>query len=73
MSDALTNQELIEITGFKQPSRQRQALRSAGIPFMPKRDGRPSLTWTSYSAALSGNKMQAADKDNEIQPNFDAI
>lgn len=71
MNDLLTDEELIELTGYRFPSKQCDALRRSGISFVRRRDGRPRVTWTHVNAALSGAKSLVVDE--EERPNFDAI
>lgn len=70
-NDLLSDNDLIEMTGYKYPSKQCEALQRAGISFVKRRDGRPRVTWTHVNAALLGVKV-ATPADTE-QPNFDAI
>ncbi|AFC22455.1 DUF4224 domain-containing protein [Pectobacterium brasiliense] len=71
MTDLLTDDELIELTGYKYPSKQCAALTRSGISFVTRRDGRPGVTWTAINASLSAVK---AEQSKAIeQPNFDAI
>lgn len=70
-NDLLTDEELVELTGYQFPSKQCAALSRSGISFVKRRDGRPRVTWTHVNAALSGNKTLKAPE--EEQPNFDAI
>lgn len=70
-NDLLTDDELIELTGYQFPSKQCAALSRAGISFVKRRDGRPRLTWTHVNAALSG--IQHVVAEEEERPNFDAI
>lgn len=71
MNDLLTDEELIELTGYQFPSKQCDALRRSGISFVRRRDGRPRVTWTHVNAALSGTKNIVLDEVE--RPNFDAI
>ncbi|MCL2897103.1 DUF4224 domain-containing protein [Brenneria tiliae] len=71
MNDLLTDDELIEITGYKYPSKQCESLNRAGIMFVRRRDGKPRVTWTAVNAALSG--VRPAVEEEDERPNFDAI
>ncbi|MFJ5317165.1 DUF4224 domain-containing protein [Pectobacterium versatile] len=71
MNDLLTNDELIELTGYRYPSKQCAALTRSGISFVTRRDGRPRVTWTHVNAALNGIRSPAIKQ--KPQPNFDAI
>ncbi|HBC0624460.1 TPA: DUF4224 domain-containing protein [Serratia marcescens] len=70
-NELLTDEELIEMTGYKYPSKQCEALASAGISFIKRRDGRPRVTWAHVNAALSGCLAPTVTEENT--PNFDAI
>ncbi|ENM1396330.1 DUF4224 domain-containing protein [Klebsiella pneumoniae] len=70
-NDLLTDDELIELTGYRFPSKQCSALAKSGISFVKRRDGRPLVTWTHVNAALFGDRKIVADE--EEKPNFDAI
>ncbi|GKV93558.1 DUF4224 domain-containing protein [Pectobacterium aroidearum] len=71
MTDLLTDDELIELTGYKYASKQRAALTRSGISFITRRDGRPSVTWAAINASLSAAKAEQFKVVE--QPNFDAI
>lgn len=71
MNDLLTNDELIELTGYRYPSKQCAALTRSGISFVTRRDGRPRVTWTHVNAALNGTRAPVIKQ--KPQPNFDAI
>lgn len=70
-NDLLTDEELIELTGYQFPSKQCEALKRSGISFVKRRDGRPRVTWTHVNAALSGQRLESPV--DEERPNFDAI
>ncbi|HEJ7839716.1 TPA: DUF4224 domain-containing protein [Serratia marcescens] len=70
-NELLTDEELIEMTGYKYPSKQCEALARAGISFIKRRDGRPRVTWAHVNAALSGCLAPAVTEENT--PNFDAM
>ncbi|BEL65231.1 MULTISPECIES: DUF4224 domain-containing protein [Serratia] len=70
-NELLTDEELIELTGYKYPSKQCEALARAGISFIKRRDGRPRVTWAHVNAALSGYLAPAVTEENT--PNFDAM
>lgn len=70
-NDLLSDDELIELTGYKYPSKQIGVLRRSGISFIIRRDGRPRVTWTHVNNALNG--IQTPVEKQKPQPNFDAI
>lgn len=70
-NELLTDEELIEMTGYKYPSKQCEALARAGISFIKRRDGRPRVTWEHVNATLSGRLAPTVTEENT--PNFDAM
>jgi Domain of unknown function (DUF4224) len=54
----LTPNELIELTGYRQPSKQVAYLRSAGIPFYANAHGAPNVA----RAVIEGSAVQPAKK-----------
>lgn len=72
MSDLLSDDELIELTGYKYPSKQCEALTRAGISFVVRRDGRPRVTWSHVNAVLNGSPTSTPTSEEE-QPNFEGI
>ncbi|CDH33780.1 DUF4224 domain-containing protein [Xenorhabdus bovienii] len=49
----ITETEMIELTGYKKPSKQCKALKDAGIFFLKRPDGRPRTTWGHFNKPLS--------------------
>ncbi len=72
MSDALTDEELIELTGYKYHALQCAELKKKGISFIPNKEGRPTVTWTHINAFLNG-LSQDGNSSQEARPNFEAI
>lgn len=72
MSDLLSDEELIELTGYKYPSKQCEALARAGISFVLRRDGRPRVTWSHVNTVLNGSTTSTPISEEE-QPNFEGI
>ncbi len=52
----LTEDELVELTGYRQPSKQSAHLRAQRIPFHNNRAGRPRVT----RVAVEGRKVAPA-------------
>ncbi|WP_264041214.1 DUF4224 domain-containing protein [Pectobacterium carotovorum] len=71
-NDLLTNDELVELTGYKYPSKQCEALRRSGISFIVRKDGKPRVTWSHVNAVLNGTPPAPA-VDNEAGINFEGI
>lgn len=53
MNDLLTPSDIAELTGCIKPQKQCAILRDAGVRFIRRNDGRPSVTWTSINNTLS--------------------
>jgi hypothetical protein len=48
----LTDTDLVDLTGYKQPRRQAEWLKRSGIRFLTRHDGRPALTWEMLNSSL---------------------
>jgi len=66
----ITDLEIEEITGYKNPSKQCETLRKAGVFFICRRDGRPRTTWAHFNSPLSQRSVQ---EQPSHQPNFEAL
>lgn len=51
MRTLMTHEDISEITGAKQPSKQISVLCRNGIPHTVDANGRPKLTWYQYNNA----------------------
>ena len=62
---ALTDDELIALTGYVRGSDQLRYLRDQGLNPFPGRDGHPRITWEAINARMAGNgdKPDAGDLD----------
>lgn len=60
----LTPDQLVELTGFRRPHKQRQALRQMGIRHYVRPDGRPLVVESD---------LEAGRKSREPGPDFEAI
>lgn len=69
MSDLLTDDELFDLTGYRQPVEQARVLRDHGLRPVIRRDGRPRVTWAALARAMVA---QAEAGPMEI-PNFAAL
>ncbi|MDC3321763.1 DUF4224 domain-containing protein [bacterium] len=49
----LSDKEVIELTGYKQPTKQCVKLEGDGIHFIADRYGKPKVTWGNVEAANS--------------------
>lgn len=63
----LSKEDLVELTGAKQPGKQRQVLELHGIYFITKIDGTITTTWDHVNNPIG----QSAQNDEE--PDFDKI
>lgn len=54
--DLMTDEDLARVTGYKNPSKQAEALKAARVHFIPRPDGRPSLTWYSFNHPLQATQ-----------------
>jgi hypothetical protein len=52
MSNLISSQEMKELTGADQKSKQIQVLRDNGLRFTIRADGYPVLTWEAYNRQL---------------------
>ena len=55
----LSNENLIDLTGYKQPAAQIRALRTMGIAFNIRPDGKPVVTWEG----VNGQRNQSVEPD----------
>ncbi|NIF20612.1 DUF4224 domain-containing protein [Candidatus Pantoea multigeneris] len=69
-NDIISDADMVELTGYKIPSKQCQCLKEAGIFFMERRDGRPRTTWQHFNDPLSQRKSVVQDS---YEPNFGAL
>ena len=58
----LTHDEIIDLTGYKQPKKQCEHLLSHGIRFLPGRDGRPRVS-RAFLERLLGGKTHKSQAD----------
>lgn len=70
----ITDEEMLEITGARFPSKQCQILKDHDIAFVRRLDGRPRTTWFNFNHPLS-SRMHPIDgyKPEDEEPDFDAI
>jgi|TARA_R110002095_G_scaffold45597_1_gene40886 hypothetical protein len=47
----LSDKEVVELTGYKQPTKQRIKLSKDGIHFVADRHGKPKVTWNQLESA----------------------
>lgn len=71
MSNLLTKSDLEELTGYQIPSKQCKALNDAGIGYVIRKDGMPSLTWDALNAGLTKSEIaKPATKSIMDHPDF---
>lgn len=68
MPEMLTDQELVDLTGYEKASAQCRQLQRQGIHFYKRGDGKPVVTWTAVNYPFT--KRPGANDD---APNFEAI
>jgi len=68
MSELLTPDEIIALTGAKQENKQKEVLDRAGIFYVEKSSGGISLTWGHVN-----NPSRYSHKHFEESPNFAAV
>ncbi|MEQ9721258.1 DUF4224 domain-containing protein [Yersinia alsatica] len=69
--DFITQDDMIELTGYRIPSKQCEILRKAGIFFITRRDGRPQTTWGHFLNPVSLRNTPFSQEKEE--PNFEAM
>lgn len=57
MANLITPDEMAELTGAKAAVKQCEVLRSNGIRFTLRADGRPSLSWEAYNRQVVGQHV----------------
>lgn len=62
----LTREQLLELTGYRQPGRQVAWLRKNGIEHYVRADGRPAVPAAAIAPEPVGGQ-------GRVEPNFDAI
>lgn len=71
LNDIVSNDVIIELTGYKTPKKQCELLKQFGVWFIVGRDGRPKTTAEHINNPLASRALPA--KDEKSQPNFGAI
>lgn len=71
MNDLLSDEELVELTGYQFPSKQCEALTRAGIFFITRPDGRPRTTWAHINDPLAYRSKPSTAES--IEPDFGAL
>lgn len=68
LNEMLTEQQLIDLTGYTKASAQIKQLKLQGIHYHLRSDGKPVVTWTAVNSPFM---YRAVANDNV--PNFEAI
>ncbi|MGL5343281.1 MAG: DUF4224 domain-containing protein [Plesiomonas sp.] len=71
ISDIVSNEIIIELTGYKTPRKQCELLKQYGVWFIVGRDGRPKTTAEHINNPLASRLKPV--QDEKAQPNFGAI
>lgn len=72
MARILSDAELEELTGYKAPGKQLEALRRIGLIPLIRADGRPRVTDDAVTQAMLGRAGEV-DPTPAGEPNWDAI
>ncbi|TVP11756.1 DUF4224 domain-containing protein [Shewanella sp. KCT] len=67
-SEMLTEQQLVELTGYTKASAQIRQLKLQGIHYHLRGDGKPVVTWTAVNYPFINRKAA-----NDNTPKFEAI
>lgn len=70
MTTFLTHPEIIELTGFKKPSKQISWLRQQGFVFRVAADGYPRIDRSHYLKLMGGYNNNIQPK---TEPNFNSL
>ncbi|MDW5499768.1 DUF4224 domain-containing protein [Pseudomonas lundensis] len=70
-NELISDSDIERITGYKIASKQCEALRTAGVFFITRRDGKPSTTWGHFNYPVS--LRAPIQVDTGMQPNFGAL
>ncbi|NHB94435.1 DUF4224 domain-containing protein [Photorhabdus cinerea] len=66
----ISDTDIAELTGYKIPSKQCEALKEAGIFFVIRRDGKPRTTWEHFNNPLT---QRIRNIPPPQEPNFGAL
>ncbi|MCC8376501.1 MULTISPECIES: DUF4224 domain-containing protein [Photorhabdus] len=66
----ISDTDIAELTGYKIPSKQCEALKEAGIFFVIRRDGKPRTTWEHFNNPLT---QRIRNIPSPQEPNFGAL
>jgi len=67
----ISDSDIEALTGYKIPTKQCDVLRTAGIFFIIRKDGRPRTTWQHFNDPM-GHRQKPAEPSMS-EPNFGAI
>lgn len=59
----VTDDELVDLTGYEQPKRQVRWLQTNHVGYVMRPDGRPRTTWGAVDHALIGNSRGDSQPD----------
>lgn len=68
LNEMLTEQQLIELTGYTKASAQIKQLKLQGIHYHLRSDGKPVVTWTAVNYPFTHRVVA-----NDTLPNLEAI
>lgn len=67
----ISDSDIEVLTGYKIPTKQCDALRTAGIFFIVRKDGRPRTTWQHFNDPM-GHRQKPVESSMQ-EPNFGAM
>ncbi|AVJ20036.1 hypothetical protein CLM71_08550 [Serratia sp. MYb239] len=71
-NEIISEADIERITGYKIASKQCEALKTSGIFFITRKDGKPSTTWAHFNNPLSHRNV-LNNVDSGPQPDFGAL
>lgn len=68
MSDLISRNDMIELTGYEHPSKQCESLDKHGIFYLKDKNGCPKTTWFNFNHPrhLRSSELQAHNDDLEL-------
>lgn len=69
-SEFLTADDLYQLTGYRNPSRQCRVLAESGLRYIKRKDGRPGITWAALHDHQLGIRPRPLPHET---PNLEAL
>lgn len=70
MSNLISKEEMVDLTGAVQGAKQCEVLRENGLRFTRRADGSPSLSWEAYNRQIASAEPQ---RNHFSEPNLKAV